>query len=275
MPSNNRFLFPPLDPENMPLALRPLLIAGMVTPVVDGDGGINFEVVNDNAEGMLCAINPYNDMREGDKHAIYWETEPVFTREVGPGEVDQRLFFYLPKADIAPGWIEECYYQLTRSGESAPDDPSVPLRLLVKLNKPGGLDREPHLPDGHSELHIVQLPPELIEQGVIDAEWANRGVPITIPFYPDMALRDMVLMRWGSFTLPPHLITQAQVDRLEPIVIIADQDAILAGGDSDALELKYDIHDEVWNWAQRHSKRTRIAVDAGGWRLEGTIRAPF
>lgn len=271
MPPNDSFLFPPFEPENETLALKPLLIAGMVRPVVDGDGGINIAVVQEDDRGMLCVIDPYTGMQAGDKHVIYWETEPVFNKEVEPDEVDKRLFFYLPTAHITPGWVEECYYQLTRMGESTPDDPSVPLRLLTKLNKPGGRDKEPHLPDGHSELHIVQLPPELIEQGLIDAEWAKNGVPITIPFYLEMALRDTILMRWGSVTLPPHLITQAQVDGVEPIVIIADQDAILAGGDSTALELKYDIHDEVWNWAERHSKRTRIAVDAGGWRLD----APF
>lgn len=271
MPSNSPFLFPPFEDANQTLALRPLLIAGMVRPIVDGDGGINIEVVTDYADGMLCVINPYFGMQAGDRHDIYWATKLIYEKEVIPEEVNEPLYFYLPTAHLESGWVEECYYQLTRVGETGPDDPSVPLRLRIKLYKPGGRDKEPHLPDGHSELHTVQLPPELVDQGVIDAEWAKKGVPVTVPFYPDIALRDEILLRWGSFSLPPHVVTQEQVEKKQPIVIIVDQDAILAGGDSDALEVKYDIHDEVWNWAVRHSKRTRIGVDAGGWRLEPPI----
>jgi hypothetical protein len=49
--------------------------------------------------------------------------------------------------------------------------------FFVKLTSPGGRDREPHLPDGHSELHIAQLPQEIIDQGLIDAEWAKKAFP--------------------------------------------------------------------------------------------------
>ena len=47
MPSHSPFLFPPCDDQNAPFALRPLLIAGMVQPIVEGDGGINIAVVID------------------------------------------------------------------------------------------------------------------------------------------------------------------------------------------------------------------------------------
>jgi hypothetical protein len=271
MPSNSPFLFPALDNDNSALAgLKPMQISGMVTPIVDGDGGINIEVVTDYPDGILCVIRAYLDMQQGDKHVIYWDNNPVFTREVEPGEVDKPLFFYLPAALFTPGWFE-CYYELTRFGQTIPDDPSVPARYFVKLNRPGGRDKVPNDPDGHSELHIAQLPPELIEQGIVDAEWAKKGVDVIIPFYPESALRDTVLVRWGSFTLAPHRLTQEQADGQEPIVIHVDQDAILAGGDSDKLQVMYDIHDEVWNWCVRHSKRTYIAVDAGAWRLAAPI----
>ncbi|MBX9410476.1 Ig-like domain-containing protein [Pseudomonas baetica] len=262
------FLFPPYDPEI--LVLRPLLIAPMVSPIAEGDGGINISAACDDPDGILCAINAYGDMKEGDKHVIYWDTKPVLTREVEADEINQRLFFYLPAVIAEPGWVEECYYQLTRFGETTPDDPAVPLRLLVKLNRPGGRDKSPHLPDGHSELHPVQLPPEVVQQG-IDAEWAAKGVPVTVPFYPDMALRDTVLVRWGTTVLPPHTVTQDEVDGKTPIVIVADQAAILAGGDSDALVLRYDARDEIWNWAARHSQSTQVRVEAGAWHLDPPI----
>ncbi|WP_223569668.1 Ig-like domain-containing protein [Pseudomonas sp. BF-R-26] len=263
------FLFPVFEYAASPLALRPPLVADMTHPIVDGDGGISIAVVDDE-QGVLCVVNPYSHMQAGDKIDIYLDTVPVFHLEVLADDVNQRLFFYLPATLFVPGWIEEFYYRLQRNGEATPDDPSTPLRLLVKLNRPGGIDKKPHLPDGHSELHHVQLPPEVIDQGV-DAEWAKKGVPVTIPFYPEITAHDTILMHWGSTALAPHTVTEAQAAGTEPIEIIADQAAILNGGDSDALVLRYDIYDRVWNWAVRHSQSTRVRVEAGAGRLDAPI----
>ncbi|UIN52672.1 Ig-like domain repeat protein [Pseudomonas kribbensis] len=269
MPTKSLLLFPDLN-QPVTRALRPMQISGAVAPVVDADGGINIAVVEESANGVLCVIVAYLDMLEGDKNVVYWDDVPVLTRMVEAGEKDKHLFFYLPKALFSPG-LHECFYELTRFGETAPDDPSVLSLFRIKLTSPGGRDREPHLPDGHSELHIAQLPQEIIDQGVIDAEWAKKGIPLTVRAYPEITLRDTILMRWGSHTLAPHLVTQAQAEGKDPIVIVAKQEDILAGGDSPTLEIKYDPHDEVWNWSSRHSKRTRIAVDAGAWRLQAPI----
>ncbi|MBF6034712.1 hypothetical protein H8F23_15800, partial [Pseudomonas sp. P155] len=59
MPSHKRFRFPPLTEGNNTLALRPLLIPGMVEPVQDGDGGISIKVATNDPDGVLCVINPY------------------------------------------------------------------------------------------------------------------------------------------------------------------------------------------------------------------------
>ncbi|WP_085710379.1 MULTISPECIES: hypothetical protein [unclassified Pseudomonas] len=269
MLTNSPLLFPNLD-QTGTLALRPMQISGAVTPVEDADGGINIAVVEESASGVLCVIVAYLDMLEGDKNVVYWDDVQVFTRMVEPGEKDRHLFFYLPKELFTPG-LHKCFYELTRFGAAAPDDPSVVSLFFVNLTSPGGRDREPHLPDGHSELHIAQLPQEIIDQGVIDADWAKKGVPLTVRPYPEIRVRDRILMRWGSHTLLPHLVTQGQAEGKDPIVIVVKQEDILAGGDSAALEIKYDPHDEVWNWSSRHSKRTRIAVDAGAWRLPAPI----
>ena len=271
MPSRSLYLFPHVD-DNETRSLRPLLIAGIVRPIKDGDGGINIAMVKDNPDGMLCAINPYIGMSERDMLFIFWDDIEVFTREVASDEVNKTLFFYLPAALVKPGWVESCYYRLLRAGQTTPDDDSVASRLLVKLTNPGGRDKAPHLPDGHSELHPVQLPEDVVQQG-IDAEWAKKGVPFTLPFYPEMAVGDTILVHWGSANniLAPHTVTQDEADRKTPIVIIADQAAILAGGDSVALLVRYHIRDIVFNWAVRRSQSTRVRVDAGGWRLEAPV----
>ncbi|VVQ25521.1 hypothetical protein PS925_05818 [Pseudomonas fluorescens] len=271
MPSHTLFRFPPLTEGNDTLALRPLLIPGMLEPAQDGDGGINIMVATDDPQGLLCVINPYlPPMKEGDKLEIHWNNEKVLERLVAADEVNQRVFFYLP-TPAESGWAENCHYVLTRAGETQPDPPSASLRVLIKLYKPGNRDKAPHLPDGHSELNIVQLPPELVEQGVIDAEWAKNGVPVTIPHYVYCTRNDKVRLQVGDYSLPAHLITQDQADDKQPIEIRIEQEHILRVGDGLKREIKYDINDEVWNWADRHSKRTYIDVDAGGWRLEPPI----
>ena len=272
MPSHKRFRFPPLTEGNYPLAvLRPLLIPGMVEPVQDGDGGISIQVATDDPDGVPCVINPYlPTMSEGDKLEIYCNGTRVRERFVEADEVNQRVFFYLP-TPVESGWLENCHYVLTRKGETEADPPSVALRIWVKLYKPGNFDRHPNNEDGHSELNIVQLPPELVDQGVIDAEWAKKGVLATIPHYVYCTRNDKVRLQLGEYRLPAHRITPEQAEGQQPIEILIDQDAILGAGDGLRREIKYDINDEVWNWADRHSKRTHIDVDAGGWRLEAPI----
>ena len=264
-------LFLPFKPDTDIglFALRPLLIAGMVRPVVDGDGGINRHVVNDYPAGVLCAIDPYTGMQVGDKHDIYWGTLKIFQKDVLPGELNRRLFFYLPKAPIVPGWVETVYYQLTRNGSTIPDEPSVALRLLVKLDEPGGDDKEPHLP-GHSQLKPVVLPDDVVQNGV-DAKWAEDGVPVTVPVYPGIRGRDVILVYWGTVLLPLHIVTQRQAEGLDPIIAIADQAAILAAGNSQALVVEYEPRDEVWNWCQKRSLRTTVRVGAGELLLEQPI----
>ncbi|MGX9866244.1 Ig-like domain repeat protein, partial [Pseudomonas moraviensis] len=271
MPSHKNFRFPPLTEGINTLALRPLLIPGMVEPVQDGDGGISIQVATDDPDGVLCVINPYLGlMSERDRLDIWWNNEKVLERFVMADEVNQRVFFYLPTPEKS-GWVENCHYVLTRVGETEADPPSASLRVLIKLYRPGNFDREPNNDDGHSELNIVQLPPELVEQGVIDAEWAKKGVLATVPHYVYCTRNDKVRLQLGKYRLPAHRITPEQAEGLQPIEIHIDQDAILGAGDGLKREIRYDINDEVWNWADRPSKRTYIDVDAGGWRLDSPI----
>jgi predicted secreted protein len=269
MPVHSLFLFPQPTDKNTTTASRPPLVAGMVAPVVDGDGGINIAAITDHPQGLFCIINPYLGMKDGDRLAVYWGDKQAYAIDVKPGDVDKPLYFFLDVTDFKSGWVERFYYVLTRAGQTVPDDPSVALRLLLKLQRPAGVDKNPHLPDGHSELKSGQLPPELIEQGVVDAEWALNGVPVTIAAYPFITVYDVIFFYWGSHRLPPHIVTQEQADKTQPIVITVDQAAILAGGDSTALKIMYRVHDQVLNWASRQSQSTTIAVDAGGWRLPG------
>ncbi|WP_422416470.1 hypothetical protein [Pseudomonas sp. GZD-222] len=260
-------LFPPRREGQGILAPRPLFIAGMIAPVEHGDAGINIAVVEGDPNGLLTIIDPYLDMQEGDRLTVLIEGERVLDFPVEQADVGERLFFYLPKAQFQPEWVEDIHFELLRQGSTVPEE-SVPLRLRVKLNLPGGVDKEPHLP-GHSELLRPQVPQDIIDNGV-DAEWAARGVPVTIDTYPDRAARDTVVLRWGSVRIP-RLISESEAAGDEAIEILVDQDAILAAGDSDALVLLYEVFDEVWNYSSDWSRSTAINVEAGAWRLDPPI----
>jgi hypothetical protein len=263
----SRTLFPPLDHDYSTLALRPVLISGLVTPVAAGDGGVNISIVQDNPNGVLTAVDPWLRMQLGDRVDIYWDGVPVGGRDVIDADIDKRMFFYLPPDPIQPDWAEKVFYSLTRVGSTVPEE-SVPLRLRVKLDRPAGKDRDPHLP-GHSELAAPQLPPDVITNGV-DAEWAKKGVPVTIATYPGRAARDTVELRWGVVSIS-RSITEGEAAGTDPIVITVDQDAILAAGDSTNLLVHYQVYDEVWNFSEQWSLQTFVPVDAGAWKLPAPI----
>lgn len=262
-----RTLFPPLDHDYSTLALRPVLISGLVTPVAAGDGGVNISIVEDNPNGVLTAVDPWLRMQVGDRVDIYWDGVRVGGRDVIDADIDKRMFFYLPPDPIQPDWAEKVFYSLTRVGSTVPEE-SVPLRLRVKLDRPAGKDRDPHLP-GHSELAAPQLPPDVITNGV-DAEWAKKGVPVTIATYPGRAARDTVELRWGVVSIS-RSITEGEAAGTDPIVITVDQDAILAAGDSTNLLVHYQVYDEVWNFSEQWSLQTFVPVDAGAWKLPAPI----
>ncbi|WP_268800091.1 hypothetical protein [Pseudomonas huanghezhanensis] len=263
----SRTLFPPLNRDYSTLALRPVLIAGLVTPVVDGDGGVNISMVEDNLSGLLTVLDPWLRMQVGDRVDIYWDGLSVGGRDVTDVDIDKRMFFYLPTDSIHPDWAEKVFYSLTHASSGKTDE-SVPLRLRVKLDRPAGKDKDPHLP-GHSELAAPQLPQDVIDNGV-DAQWAKDGIPVTIATYPGRAARDTVELRWGVVSIS-RPITEQEAAGNDPVVITVDQAAILAAGDADDLLVHYQVYDEVWNFSEEWSLQTFVPVDAGGWKLPAPI----
>lgn len=266
----NRFaarLFPPPADGPSPLALRPLLIAGMITPIVSADGGINITLINDDPEGVLSAIDPYLDMAEGDLLTVYIEGQALEPIEVRDRDVGKRVFFYLPVDWPNVEWVEDVHFEVLRKGATAPEL-SAPLRLRVKLYRPGGVDKEPHLP-GHSELPRPKVPQDVIDNGVT-AEWVAKGVPVAIDAYPDRTAQDVVVLSWGSVKVR-RVISEAEAAGNDPVEVLVEQDVILAAGDADELQLSHWPNDEVWNFASDRSRPTTIKVEAGAWRLEAPI----
>ncbi|MGV2835768.1 Ig-like domain repeat protein, partial [Pseudomonas shirazensis] len=196
----------------------------MTTPVVSADGGINITTIEEDPEGVLSAIDPYLGMDEGDLLTVYIEGMALDPIKVAERDIGKRVFFYLPVDWPKVEWVEDVHFELLRNGATVPE-PSAPLTLRVKLYRPGGVDKEPHLP-GHSELPRPGVPQDVIDNGVT-AEWAAKGVPVTIDVYPDRAAQDVVVLSWGSERVS-RVISEAEAAGSDPVEILLGQEVILA-----------------------------------------------
>jgi large repetitive protein len=256
-------LFPTLDRESISATLRPLLVAGMATPIRGGDGGINRNLLTQFEEGLLIAIDPYLGKQEGDKLEVLWDGLALETHEVAAGEERERTILFLDTQAMVDGWVEEVLYRLTPVGGPAED--SIPLRLLIATKLPGDYDRDPHLP-GHSQLPAPVLPDDVMENGV-DASHLEKGVEAKIGWYDNRAPWDNIQLRWGTVSVF-HTVTEQEAAGTDPIIILVDQATILAAGDTLDLLVHYQVYDQAWNFSEDWSLRTYVKVDAGAWKLD-------
>ncbi len=266
-------LLPPIDDTTGTLALRGLFIPGWVSPVADADYGINRAIVfthlpNELPKDALCIIDPWNNQKDGDHVDVYLDGNKITEADVIAGEENQRLFLSLPHDRISPDWGEDFHFKLTRVGSPQPDDESSPVRLRIKLDRPGNKDREPNNP-GHSELKAPLPPADIIRDGV-DAGSALRGFDVEIKDYPNRAPHDTIQLAWGS-AFVYRTVTPAEAATADSIFIRIDQQTILAGGDAANLLVHYMVFDEVWNYAEKYSLRTYLPVDAGAARLSAPV----
>lgn len=264
-----RSLFPNRNQLLAPLSgLFPPYFADMVIPVPGADGGINRTAYEAFDNGLFAVIDPYPNMAINDLLEVFLNDKKVGELKVKDEHLNQRWFFFVPKDELVPG-LFTCHYVLTRAGETAPDDPSAKLTLLLEIHDPAGDDKRPFEP-WHSELPIVGLPQDVIDNGVTKP-WLDSGVPLIIKRYPNIAVGDIILVMWGSVFLPPHILTQEEVDGTVEIIVLARPEDILTAGDSAALIIHYNICDLVYNWSVKWSKSTSVQVDAGVSRLDPLI----
>lgn len=247
--------------------LRPMFVAGMIMPVAQGDGGINIYLVESGATGVLTVIDPYLDMQAGDRISVFIgdDTTPVHVFDVA--QADERQAFFLSPELFKPDWLENVRFQVLRVGATQPED-SVPIRLRVKLQRPAGRDKEPHLP-WHSELALPGLAQDVIDNGVT-ADWAAKGVPVLIGHYPDRAAFDTLELRWGDVRILRE-ITEDEAAGQDPVEVLVTQADILAAGDSPRLQVHYQVYDLVWNFSEKWSQPAFVLVEAGAWRLDAPV----
>ncbi|CAK9888901.1 MULTISPECIES: hypothetical protein [Pseudomonas] len=246
-----------------PLALTQLRIPNLAQPVAGGDGGLNIAALEVSDYGVMVIVEPYLGMAGGDIVEIFWDDPqlPIYVYPLDPDDVGKNLFFYLPRARIEenPGWITAFFRITALDGNS---DDSAPLRVLVKLDRPGGIDPHPGEP-GHQRLELLILPDEVIEFGV-DEALAAEGFDARVPPYEGRVAGDSIRVSWGGVIIRRRV---EEEDLLDDIVVFIDPDTIARAGDSENLPVLYKIVDEVHNHSDGWSPHLSIKVDTQGYPL--------
>lgn len=229
-----------LDPPG--LALPPLHLIDLVTPIADGDGALGRRQVEN---GVLCAINAYLEMNPGDFIEVFFTSQERADayKIIQTPDLDKPVFLTIHKSLFATRMYEDVHYRITRLNQIAEESPKQ--RILVLLTQPGGTDKDPGT-IGHSELH-QQLEQDVIDRG-IDADRAKLGTWVTILPYPYMREHDKLELKWGGESIH-HTVTKAEAETptSNPINLFVSQTVIENAGSCMQLPVVFQPVDEAGN----------------------------
>lgn len=245
------------------ILLQPSIL-GAVSIGDSGDQGIGLHV---REGGVMVQVEPWSPMQLGDVVDLFWGAPddpqspgypgtPIASKTPQfPEELNKAVLLSVPEDEVVAGW----YNVLCRVTHINParQELSPVLRVLVKLDRPGGIDPAP---DENPNLAAPILPPEVIQDGV-DTSWAARGVPVTIEPYPNMTVGDRIRLNWGGAFVEYTLRDSSEVN--QPVTLIVDDATIRAAGDGDAVALRYQIFDAVNN-RSGWSPTTEVVVNVQG-----------
>lgn len=239
-------------------------IAPLPKPTIrsHNDSGVGAVDVADPAKPLEVLIGPL-DMYPKDRIDLYWgaNKEPVDSYIHSPDAPNTNGVFslYVDTSWILPGTVD-VRYGYTPFPSDNPDT-SESTSVIVKLSIPGGRDPDPESPYQNEALPS----PTVLPPGIITSP---DGVSVTIAPYLNMEVGDKITVSWnGEFVL--HIIeSEDQVGH--PVVVPVPRTIIEMAGDSDMLEVRYEVRDIVNNWS-RWSLPTFVEVEAGNSSLPAVI----
>jgi hypothetical protein len=201
------------------------------------------------AANLVIEVAPYAGMDTGDLVELFWDSQFVASRVLAQEDVGHTVSLRVPESFIVSGapWI---HYRVMQVG-SRPML-SLATRVQVKLDCPGS-PIAPHADEENQHLAPVSLPATIRRRGV-NPQQVQRGVPLTIEPYLNMAAGDAITLRWGDVRmdlppLKPERIGQAIPVWVPPAIIHE-------AGDDLRLEVTYCILDRVGNNSQWAPTRT-------------------
>lgn len=243
-------------------ATRALLPAPAMQNLHD-PSGIGYADTLDPQVPLSVRVGPYLEISEGDLIDLYCDDQlainyTVKSEDLTPGTYN---FIVLP---LDQKFIRQdsitLLYEVTKpiGGQK---NQSTPATIPVKLTLPGGIDTNPATPYENERL----AKPEVSPEGVITSP---EGVSVDIAPYMNMSVGDKITLSWHGELIRTEITDQAQVGK--PVVIPVSKEIIEQAGDSDRLEVRYEIRDIVNNWS-RWSLPVYLEVEAG----ESSLPAPI
>ncbi|WP_322846357.1 Ig-like domain-containing protein [Pseudomonas sp. B33.4] len=243
----------------------------------DGTWGVNLAAARLTYPdlGMKIQCPAWSNMNVGDNCKLLLNTIMVAQKTITDQvEIGERVTLFVPPQRLLSGdW--DLSYEVKRVSQAA--EPGPTLKLVVKLELPGGQDTNPEY--GHSELSMTFDPPDVVRDGV-DKVTAKQGVLVYAKpkpgdglLYENVAVGDVIILAWAGKNVESEPVTQEQLDDPEgnPIVVLADEATILSAGDSDGVSVNYKIRDRVYNESADWCEAVYIAVDTQGLRLGAPI----
>jgi hypothetical protein len=225
--------------------------------------GIGYADTLDPQVPLSVRVGPYLDISEGDVIDLYCDNQRVINytvkrEDLAPGSYN---FVVLPldQKFIRQDSITLLYEVTNPIGGQK--NQSVPATIPVKLTLPGGTDTNPATPYENERL----AKPKVFPEGVITSP---DNVRVEIAPYLNMFVGDKITLSWHGELIRTEITDQAQVG--QPVFIPVSKDIIDLAGDSDMLEVRYEIRDVVNNWS-RWSLPTHVDVEAGDASLPAPI----
>lgn len=225
--------------------------------------GIGYADTLDPKVPLSVRVGPYLEISEGDAIDLYCDNQLAINYTVKREDLTPGIFNFvvlpLDQKFIRQDAIT-LVYEVTKpiGGQK---NQSYPATIPVKLTLPGGTDTNPATPYENERL----AKPKVFPEGVITSP---ENVRVEIAPYLNMFVGDKITLSWHGELILTEITDQAQVGK--PVVIPVSKDIIDLAGDSDMLEVRYEIRDVVNNWS-RWSLPTHVDVEAGDTSLPAPI----
>lgn len=207
------------------------------------------------AANLLVDVRPYAGMDAGDLIELFWDGCFVASRVLTEEDVGHPVSLRVPESFIVSG-ASWAHYRVMQVGRNPAL--SVATRIQVKLDCPGG-QCSLHCADENQYLAPVSLPATIRRRGV-NPQQIQRGVPLTIEPYINMAEGDEITLRWGDVRMDLPPIKPCEVGL--PIRIWVPPANIIEAGEDLRLEVTYCILDRAGNnsrWAPARTLKIGFA----------------
>ncbi|WP_095092409.1 hypothetical protein [Pseudomonas sp. Irchel 3A5] len=219
-------------------ALNPLII-----PAIDisGSGGLGNADLADPTKAVPMLAILGTSTAEDDFAELFWDGVVIDDFPISQNQVDNgRISFKPLPLEIPDNPAAQVFYRIRFGLGGNPDD--SPIReVRVKRTVPGNPDPNNTTPTINENL----VPPE----GVPPLIDTSRNLDVTVPPWLLMAEGDVLTLYWGGnrFAMKQPPLPAAQVGKPQVVTVLSQ--TLIDAGDSEKLQVNYDIRDVVGNWS--------------------------